>query len=195
MNFIFHRCASSLLSKFLFIGYTFKGVFRMFVCCWLPLSMKCLPHLFVATSFSSSIVGWNSLTWFMWFVIQKMVGVWIGWLQGDETTMSSSNDFKFNSFDHCSSFILLGPILLLMSIGILFYSLKPNLYSNYLWLDLHCHIFLMFQKLQALLLRSLSYFFRKNPYNNPHHLFLLFFKKWFLWWCSSFSFFVHTSFD
>jgi hypothetical protein len=74
-------------------------------------------------------------------------------------------------------------------------NLKPNFSSNYLWLDPHCHIFLVFQKLQAFLLWSLSYYFRKTLSNNLHHLILLFFKTWLLWWCSSFSSFVHTSSD
>lgn len=126
-----------------------------------------------------------------------------GWLEFElvgykemKPQLSSSNDFKFNFF--LSLFFqknLLGPILLLMIIVILFYFSKPNLSSNYVWLDLHCHIFLMFQKTQALLLWSSSYFFFKTPSNNPHHFILLFFKTWFLWWCSSFSSFVHTSFD
>jgi hypothetical protein len=89
---------------------------------------------------------------------------------------------------------LLGPIPLLMVIVILFYFSKPNLSFNYFQLDLHCHIFLMFQKIQALFLWSSSYFFRKTPSNNPHHLIILF-LMWFLWWCSSFSSFIHTSSD
>jgi len=83
-----------------------------------------------------------------------MDGWSLNWLVYKEMKpqLSSFNDFKFNSFDLCSSFILLGPIPLLMVIVILFYFSKPNLSFNYFQLDLHCHIFLMFQKIQALFL-------------------------------------------
>jgi hypothetical protein len=81
-----------------------------------------------------------------------------GWLEFElvgykkmKPQLSFFNDVKFNSFDLCSFFILLGPIPLLMIIVILFYFSKPNLSSNYLQLDPHCHIFLMFQKIQALI--------------------------------------------
>lgn len=47
------------------------------------LSPRFVVYIFGATSFSSSIVGWNSLTWFLWFSFKRrcawMVGVWIGW--------------------------------------------------------------------------------------------------------------------
>ncbi len=115
-------CCVSFWCKFLFLFY-----------CW----MKFLNLVFVACHSKDGVHGWLEFELFSYKKIKPQ--------------LSYSNHFKFNSFDLCSFFILLGPIPLLMIIVILFYFSKPNLSSNYLQLDPHCHVFIMFQKIQAFL--------------------------------------------
>jgi hypothetical protein len=109
--------------------------FLFFFYCW----MKFFNLVFVVCHSKDGVHGWLEF---------ELVGY-----KEMKPQLFSSNDLKFNnSFDLCSSFILLDPIPPLTIIVILFYFSEPNLSSNYVRLDPCCHIFLMFQKIQALLL-------------------------------------------